>query len=191
MGHSIGTVTEETDTDALPIATSHREGVASREKGFAISAVEVLVAVLFAVVGDLEIETGEGAWQDKCAITVLFDENAVFTEADASEQLARAEETGIAVACGFDNGGTLALIADDFLREHVSAEFEAVGWLGMDRQEAWALVEAPMGVVRVVVPLPLKTDGIGEIVGGAEEKPLLQTPPGLPGLRGGNRGGRP
>ena len=85
MGHSIGTVTEETDTDALPIATSHGEGVAGREISFAISAVEVLVAVLFAVVGDLEIETGERAWLDQCAMAVLFDENAVFTEADASE----------------------------------------------------------------------------------------------------------
>lgn len=168
MGHSIGTVTEEADADAFPIATSHREGVASREIGFAISAIEVLVAVLFAVVGDLEIETGEGAWLDQCAMAVLLDENAVFTEADASEEFARAEEAGIAVACGFDNGGTLALIADDFLREHVSAEFETVGRLGVDRQEAWTFVEAPMGVVRVVVPLPLKADGIGEIVGGAE-----------------------
>ena len=85
MGHSIGTIAEETDADALPIATSHREGVASREISFAISAVEVLVAVLFAVVGDLEIETGEGARLDQCAMAVLFDENAVFTEADASE----------------------------------------------------------------------------------------------------------
>ena len=101
-------------------------------------------------------------------MAVLLDENAVFAKADACEQLARAEETGIAVASGFDNGGTLALIADDFLREHVSAEFETVGRLGMDRQEAWTLVEAPMGVVRVVVPLPLKADGIGEIVGGLE-----------------------
>ena len=50
----------------------------------------------------------------------------------------------------------------------------------MDRQEAWTLVEAPMGVVRVVVPLPLEADGIGEIVGGAEGEALLQTPPGLP-----------
>ena len=135
---------------------------------------------MFAVVGDLEIETGEGTWLDQCTMAVLLDENAVFAEADASKQLARAEETGIAVASGFDNGGTLALIADDFLREHVSAEFETVGRLGMDRQETRTLVEAPVGVVRVVVPLPLKTDGIGEIVGGAEEKILRQTPPGLP-----------
>ena len=72
------------------------------------------------------------------------------------------------------------MIADDLLCQHISAEFEAVGRLGVDRQIAFALAEAPVGVVRVVVPLPLETDGIGEIIGGAEEKPLLQTPPGLP-----------
>ena len=180
MGHSIGTVTEEADADAFPIATFHREGVTGREKGFAISAVEVLVAVLFAVVCDLEIETCEGALLDRCAMAVLLDENAVFSETDASKQLARAEETGIAVASGFDYRSALALIADDFLCEHVSAEFETVGRLGMDRQETRTLVEAPVGVVRVVVPLPLEADGIGEIVGGAEGMALVQTPPGLP-----------
>ena len=85
MCHSIGTVAEEADTDTFPIATSHGEGIAGREIGFAISAVEVLVAILLAVVGDLEVETGEGAWQDKPAMAVLLDENAVFAEADACE----------------------------------------------------------------------------------------------------------
>ena len=85
MGHSIGTVAEEANADAFPIATSHREGVASREISFAISAIEVLVAILLAVVGDLEVETGEGAWLDKPAMAVLFDENASFAETDACE----------------------------------------------------------------------------------------------------------
>ena len=135
MCHSIGTIAEEADADALPVTTSHREGVAGREISFAISAVEVLVAVLFAIVGNLEIETGEGARQNECAMAVLLDENAVFAETDACEQLARAEETGIAVASGFDDGGAFTLIADDFLREHITAEFEAVGRLGVDCQK--------------------------------------------------------
>ena len=83
MGHSIGTVAEEANADAFPVATLHREGIAGRKIGFAISAVEVLVAILLAVVGDLEVETGEGAWLDQCAMAVLFDENASFAEADA------------------------------------------------------------------------------------------------------------
>ena len=61
MCHSIGTVAEEADADALPIAASHGEGIAGREIGFAISAVEVLVAVLLAVVGDFEVKTRECA----------------------------------------------------------------------------------------------------------------------------------
>ena len=85
MGHSIGTVAEETNADAFPIATLHREGIAGREICFAISAVEVLVAILLAVVDDLEVETGEGAWLDQCAMAVLFDEYAVFAETDACE----------------------------------------------------------------------------------------------------------
>jgi len=153
---TIGAVAEETDTDALPVATSHGKGVAGREIAIAISAVEVLVAILFAVVGNLEVKTGEGARLDERAMAVLFDENAVFAETDACEQLAGAEETGIAVASGFNDGGALTLIADDLLGEHVATEFETVGRLGVDRQIALALGEAPAGVIGVVVPLPNK-----------------------------------
>lgn len=168
MGHSIGAEAEEADTDALPVAATHGEGVAGREECFAINAVAVLVAVLFAVVGDFKVETGEGSWLYECAMAVLLNENAVFAETNAREKLARAEESGIAVATGFNNRGTLTLIADDFLGEHVTAEFETVGRLGVYRQEARSLVEAPVRVVRIVVPLPLEADGIGEIVGGAQ-----------------------
>ena len=121
--HSIGAVAEKADTYAFPIATSHGEGIASWEIGLAISAVEVLVAVLLAVVGNLEVETGKGAWLDKPAKAVLFDEYAVFAETDACEQLARAKETGIAVAGSFDDGGALALVANDLLGEHIAAGF--------------------------------------------------------------------
>ena len=85
MCHSIGTVTEKADTDAFPIATSHGEGIAGWEISLSVSAVEVLVAVLLAVVGNLEVETGESARLDKPAIAVLFDEYAVFAETDACE----------------------------------------------------------------------------------------------------------
>ena len=82
---TVGAVAEDADADALPIAASHGKGIAGREIGFAISAVEVLVAILLAVVGDLEVETREGAWLDKPAMAVLLDENAVFAETDACE----------------------------------------------------------------------------------------------------------
>ena len=57
MRHSIGAVTEEADADALPVTTSHGEGFAGWEEGFTVSAVEILVAVLLAVVGEFEVET--------------------------------------------------------------------------------------------------------------------------------------
>ena len=98
MCHSIGAVAEETDTDALPITASHGEAVACCYEAFAICAIIELMAVLLTVVGDLEIETREGTRLDELTMAILLDENAVFAEADACEQLARAEETRIAVS---------------------------------------------------------------------------------------------
>ena len=70
MGHSIGTVTEESDADAFPVAATHGEGVAGREVDFAISAIEVLVAVLFTVVGNFKVETGVATGLDERAMAV-------------------------------------------------------------------------------------------------------------------------
>ena len=44
--------------------------------------------------------------------------------------------------------------------------FQAVGRLGVDRQEAWTLGEAPIGIVWIVVPLP----GEFQVRGGRSEE---------------------
>ena len=44
--------------------------------------------------------------------------------------------------------------------------FQTVGRLGVDRQEAWTLGEAPIGIVWIVVPLPDR----GEFGGGWKVK---------------------
>ena len=108
IGLAIGTVTKETNADAFPVAATHGEGVAGWEIGLAIGTIEVLVTILLTVVGDSEIEAWEGARLDDGALAVFLDENALFAETDASKQLARTEESGIAVAIGFNDSRALA-----------------------------------------------------------------------------------
>ena len=108
IGLTIGTVTEETNADTFPVAATHGEVVAGWEIGLAIGTIEVLVTILLTVVGDSEIEAWEGARLDDGALAVFLDENALFAEADACKQLARTEESGIAVAIGFNDSRALA-----------------------------------------------------------------------------------
>ena len=108
IGLAIGTVTKETNADAFPVAATHGEGVAGWEIGLAIGTIEVLVTILLTVVGDFKIETCEGARLDNGTLAVFLDENALSAETDASKQLARTEESGIAVAIGFNDSRALA-----------------------------------------------------------------------------------
>ena len=106
MCHSIGAIAEEADTDALPIAATHGEAVASRDEVLAVGAIIELMAVVLTVVGDPEVDGGWGfrigadRRVDDLPLAVGLDEDALRTDADASEQLARTEETRMAVARG-------------------------------------------------------------------------------------------
>ena len=96
--HSIGAIAEEADTDALPIAATHGEAVASRDEVLAVGAIIELMAILLAIVCNSEVDRGWVFWIDSnvrvnnLALAVGFDEDALRTDADASEQLARTEE---------------------------------------------------------------------------------------------------
>ena len=165
IGLAIGTVTEETNADAFPVAATHGEGVAGWEIGLAIGTIEVLVTILLTVVGDSEIEAWEGARLDDGALAVFLDENALFAEADACKQLARTEESGITVTFRLDNRRALTLIANNLLSQHVTTGLQTVGRLGIDGEEPFTLRETPMGIVGIVIPLP----GEFQIRGGKSE----------------------
>ena len=57
---TICTVTENTDSDTFPVASTHRETVASRDEVFSVRAIIELMAVLLAVVDDSEVNRGWG-----------------------------------------------------------------------------------------------------------------------------------
>jgi hypothetical protein len=154
----------EARTDALPKAEIHGEGVANRRKLLSVDAIPELMVVLHTVVSNTKVELVVLTRLDDFLLSPKLSIDTLRTEANRIKMLANTEEAGIAVARGFDDGCALALITHDLLRQHITAEFEAVGRLGVDGQIAFALAEAPVGVVRVVVPLPLETDGIGEII---------------------------
>ena len=120
--HSIGTIAEHADTDALPIAATHRETVASRDEVLTIDAVIELMAVVLAVVRDSEVDgsrnfrMGYNSCVNDLPLAVGLDEDALRTDADATEQLTRTEESCIAVARGGEQCGALALVSNDLLR---------------------------------------------------------------------------
>ena len=112
------------------------------------------MAILLAVVDDLQVETGEGAGLDEAALAVLFDEYTLFAETNARKELASTAKASVAVAFGLDNRCTLTQIAHDLLREHIPASLQTIGRLGVDGKESFPLCQTPMSVVWVVVPLP-------------------------------------
>ena len=98
------TVTKKTDSDTLPVAGTHRETFASRDEVLSVRTIKELMAVLLTVVGDTEVDRG---WDfrigsnvriDYLPLAVGLDKNALRTDANASEQLSRTEDTCIAVA---------------------------------------------------------------------------------------------
>mgnify|MGYP007133702776 CR=1 FL=1 len=95
LGLAIGTIAEEADTDTLPITTTHREGIASRQEGLTIKAIEELMAIGLVVVVDPQIEPMEWAFFDDDVLTCLFEEDALRTEANALEEFARAEKADL------------------------------------------------------------------------------------------------
>ena len=98
MGLAGGAVAEESDTDALPIAAPHGEGVACLHEMLAVKAVGELMAVLLTVVGDAQPEPVKLPAAHNLPLTTRLHEDALRTEADAAEQLAAAEEPSTAVA---------------------------------------------------------------------------------------------
>ena len=118
------------------------------------------------VVDDAEPEALVAPLPDDLLSSSGLDEDAFWAEADGTEELAGAEEPGMALPLSRDEGGALAAIADDFLGELVAAEFQTVGWLGVDGEETGTLGETPVAVGGVVVPLPDGGEGgEGEGVG--------------------------
>ena len=120
--HSTGAIAEHADTDALPVAATHRETVASRDEVLTIGAIIELMAVVLTVVLDSEVDgsrnvrMGYNSNVDDLLLAVGLDEDALRTDADATEQLTRTEEPCIAVARGCEQCGALALITNDLLR---------------------------------------------------------------------------
>ncbi len=97
-GVAVVSVAEETYADAFPIAGAHGEGFACWDEADAIDAERELVTISLTVVGDAYPEAFELALLDDFALALRLQEDAVFAEADTTERLARAEETGKAVA---------------------------------------------------------------------------------------------
>ena len=58
--HSTGAIAEHADTDALPIAATHREAVACRDEVLAVGAIVELMTVLLTVVHDSEVDRDRG-----------------------------------------------------------------------------------------------------------------------------------
>ena len=112
------------------------------------------MAILLAIVDDLQVETGEGAGLDEAALAVLFDEYTLFAETDAREQLTSTAETSVAVTFSLDDRCTLTQITHDLLCEHIPAGLQTVGRLGIDGKEAFPLCQTPVRIVGIVVPLP-------------------------------------
>ena len=98
LSHSIRAIAEKSHTDALPIASSHGEGLASWREMFTIGAKRELMTVCRAVIGDAQPELRIVSLTDNLPLAMSLDKYAFFAESDASEELARAAETGIAGA---------------------------------------------------------------------------------------------
>ena len=109
---------------------------------------------MLTVVGDSKIEAWEGARLDDGALAVFLDENAFFAKSDTCKQLARTEESSIAVAIGFDDRRALTQITHDLLCQHVTTGLQTVGRLGINGKEPLPLRKAPVCIVRIMVPLP-------------------------------------
>ena len=171
---SIGAIAEQSRTDALPIAASHGEDLASRQEVLAIETIEELVEVLLIVVGHSKPYFLETAFHDELALATSLYADALFRQTDASEELARAEETSKAVACGIDQRGALALIANHLLREHIPAGFQTVGRQGTEREPPFAVAEIPVGIDGIVVPLPLQSEGTREVIIGLRQKGFIR-----------------
>ena len=84
---SVFTITEQTCSDAFPIASTQGEGIAGRDEVVAISTVSELVTVLQAVVSYAQPESGEVSPLDDLSLAISLDENAFFTKADSTELL--------------------------------------------------------------------------------------------------------
>ena len=98
LGLAVVTIAEEADADALPVAAMHGESGACRDEALAVSTVSELVGVLQAVVGYPQPESLVVPALDDLPLTFTFYENAVLTNTNTTELLARAEESRVAVA---------------------------------------------------------------------------------------------
>ena len=90
-------VTEKAYTDAFPVTTIHGEGVSFCIVD-AVGAIEELMAILLAVVGDTEPQLWELSLFNDLPFTMSLDENALFAESYAAKSLARTKQSCIAVA---------------------------------------------------------------------------------------------
>ena len=97
-GVAVVSVAEETYADAFPIAGAHGESFACWDETDAIDAERELVTISLTVVGDAYPELFIFSLLDDLTLPLRLQEDAVFAEADTTESLARAEETGKAVA---------------------------------------------------------------------------------------------
>ena len=173
LGSTTFAVTEETGTNALPIAGTHLEILAGRQEVLAVNAVVELVTVVQTVVGDSKIKRVEMSCLDNLLPSAHFRKDTLRTEANGPKLLARAAETGIATPLGREQRRTLTLISYHFLRQHIPTSFQTVGRQGMQREKTFALGKAPAVVLRIVVPLPLQAESrIREVIASMEYRRL-------------------
>ena len=121
---------------------------------FAIGAVIELMAIFYAVVRNAQPHLVEFSLFHDLPLTMCLDKETFLAKADTSEQFARTEQACIAIARGRYQGSTFALIAHDFLREHVPRQLQTVGGHGLQREPTLTLRKVPMGIDGIVVPLP-------------------------------------
>ena len=164
-GETVWSVTKEAGADAFPVAGVHGERITGGGEMTAVGAVVELVDVVQAVVGDAQIELLELAALDDLLLFPNFCVYTLRTQPNATELPTDATKPRIAIAFRGNQGGTLTLIADNLLCQHVPTGHQAVGGQGMQRQPSLVFGETPTVVLRVMVPLPLQAElRIGELI---------------------------
>ena len=122
-----------------------------------IGAIEELMPIGHTIILNAHPELLELALLDDLALSLRLNKDTFFTQANAPEVFPTTTKTSITMACDGEQCGTLTLIAHNFLRQHISAELQAVGRKGFQCQPTLFLLQAPMSVNRIVVPLPLQS----------------------------------
>ena len=114
-----GTVAEQTNTDAFPVAVMHVERLSGRNEGTTIQTVEESVAVMNAIVLHTQIYSFELATTNKCALVIMFYDDSLRRDAHPTEFASNARQSCIAVATSLNDRGTFRDVTHHLLREHV------------------------------------------------------------------------